>query len=169
MQQPSCTRRALLRRGTAAATTATLANLAGCSAVESVVDGSPDVPYPATWLPAPDRVFASDTDPAQRWYPFRARCLDELAAYLREREASFESTALYQDGKAHPVLDIEPSQAGMEIRFGGRGLSVLETDLLADDIIEAFQTPEQGEPIREPFEPLGEYEGYRLLGAPASD
>jgi hypothetical protein len=169
MQQPSCTRRAVLHRGTTAATTATLASLAGCSSLGSVIDGSPDVPYPATWLPAPDRVFTADTDPAQRWYPFRARRFDELAAYLRDRGASFESTALYQDGKAHPVLDIEPSQASMEIRAGGRGLSVLETELLAEDIIEAFQTPEPGEPIQEPFEPLGEYDGYRLFGAPDTD
>jgi hypothetical protein len=152
-----------------AATTATLASLAGCSGDGSVTDGSPDVPYPATWLPAPDRVFAADTDPALRWYPFRARRFDELAAYLEDRSASFESTALYQDGKAHPVLDVEPSQATMEIRTGGRGLSILETDLRADDIVGAFQTPERGEPIQEAFEPLGEYEGYRLLGAPDAD
>jgi hypothetical protein len=103
----------------------TLAGLSGCSEVGSVIDGSPDVPYPATWLPAPDRVFAADTDPARRWYPFTARRLDELAAYLQDRGASFESTALYQDGSAHPVLDIEPTQASMELRAGGRGLSVL--------------------------------------------
>jgi hypothetical protein len=169
MQQPSCTRRAVLRRGTAAATTAALASLAGCSGVGSVIDGSPDVPYPATWLPAPDRVFAPDTDPAQRWYPFRARRFDELAAYLRDREASFESTALYRGDKAHPVLDIEPSQAGMEIRAGGRGLSVLETDLLADDVIEAYRAPESGEPIQEPFDRLGEHEGHRLFGAPDTE
>jgi hypothetical protein len=159
----------LLRRGTTTATAAALVGLAGCSDAGSVTDGSPDVPFPATWLPAPDRVFAADTDPAQRWYPFRARRFDELAAFLDDRGTSFESTELYQDGKAHPVLDIEPGQAYVEIRAGGRGLSILETTLLADDIIEAFQTPERGEPIREPFEPLGEYEGYRLLGAPDAD
>ncbi|WP_152041334.1 hypothetical protein [Salinigranum salinum] len=169
MRQPSCTRRGLLRRGTTAATTATLASLAGCSGIGSVVDGSPDVPYPATWLPAPDRVFAADADPVQRWYPFRARRFDELATYLEDRGKSFEPTALYQDGSAHPVLDIDPSQAYMEIRTGGRGLSVLETDLLADDIVEAFQTPESGEPLREPFDRLGEYDGYRLFGAPDTD
>ncbi|WP_136592016.1 hypothetical protein [Salinigranum halophilum] len=169
MQQPSCTRRALLRRGTTAATTAALASLAGCSGVGSIIDGSPDVPYPATWLPAPGRVFASDTDPAQRWYPFRARRFDELAAYLHDRGRAFESEERYRDGNAHPVLDIEPSQAGMELRAGGRGLSVLETDLLDDTIIEAFQTPESSEPIKEPFGRLGEYEGYRLFGAPDTD
>jgi hypothetical protein len=169
MRQPSHTRRDVLRRGTTVAATATLTGLAGCSGVDSVIDGSPDVPYPATWLPAPDRVFDTDTDPAQRWYPFRARRFEELSAYLDDRGDSFESTALYQDGKAHPVIDIEPSQAFMEIRTGGRGLSVLETKLTTDAIVEAFQTPESSEPIQEPFEPLGEYEGYRLLGSPDDD
>lgn len=169
MEEPSCTRRTLLRRGKTAATTATLVGLAGCSGVVSVIDGSHDVPYPATWLPAPDRVFASDTDLGQRWYPFRVRRFDELATYLQDRGASFESTALYQDGKAHPVLDIEPNRAAMEIRAGGRGLSVLETGLLAEEIVEEFQTPESGESIQKAFEPLGEYEGYRLFGAADTD
>jgi hypothetical protein len=93
---------------------------------------------PATWLPAPDRVSAEDTAPSLRWYPFRARRFDELAAYLQEQAKSFESTALYQGGKAHPVLDIGPSQASMEIRADGRGLSVLETELTGDAIVEAF-------------------------------
>jgi hypothetical protein len=169
MQEPSCTRRTLLRCGKTAATTAALVGLAGCSEAGSIIDGSPDVPYPATWLPAPDRVFASDIDPAQRWYPFRARRFNDLATYLQDRGASFEPTALYQDGKAHPVLDIEPNQAVIEIRAGGRGLSILETNLLSEEIIEAFQTPESGEPIQEAFTSLGEYDGYRLLGASDTD
>ncbi|MFC7176177.1 hypothetical protein [Halosegnis marinus] len=91
MERPSCTRRTLLRRGATTATTSALVGSAGCSDVESVVGGSPDVPFPATWLPAPDRVLAADTDPARRWYPFRARRLDALAAFHDDRSTSFDS------------------------------------------------------------------------------
>lgn len=169
MKEPSCTRRTLFRQGKTAATTAALVGLAGCSEVGSIIDGSPDVPYPATWLPAPTRVFASDTDPAQRWYPLRVRRISELETYLHDRGTSFEATALYQDGKAHPVLDIEPNEAVIEIRAGGRGLSVLETGLLTEEIVELFQAPESGGPIQDAFASLGEYEGYRLLGSPDTD
>lgn len=143
--------------------------LSGCADFQ--LDGSPDVPTYATWLPAPERVFedpeSSDDEAVVGWYPFRARRLDELAAYYESRDATFERTALYQDGTmAHPVLDIGPSDAYLEVRGGGRGLSVLETDLLEDDIVAAFRTPESGEPVREPFEEVGEHRGYRLLAAP---
>jgi hypothetical protein len=161
----------LLRRGAAAVLTGTLAGVAGCSAPALEVDGSPDVPYYATWAPAPDRLVDDSGDRGERpastrWYPFRARQFGDLAAYHERRGSSFENTALYRDGKAHPVLDVDPGEAGMELRAGGRGVSVLETDLLEDDIVEAYRTPERDGPVTEPFEPVGEYDGYRLLAAP---
>jgi hypothetical protein len=120
-------------------------------------------------MPAPEEVFVENTKTEQRWYPVRARQFDELAAYHQARDTVFGTEALYQDGKAHPVVDVAPSEAGVEIRAGGRGMSVLETDLSADAIIEAFETPTSTAAIEEPFESLGEYEEYQVYGAPAGN
>lgn len=100
-------------------------------------------PAHATWAPAPERAFrdadATTAGPATVTdYPLRAREFDTIAAHLDRHGESVEDAAPYDDGKAHPVLDIEPAGTGLELRTGGRGLAVLETDLADDAIIEAF-------------------------------
>ncbi|MFC7136177.1 hypothetical protein ACFQRB_05620 [Halobaculum litoreum] len=142
MRQPSCSRRELLRGGAAAAT-AGLAGLAGCSAVESVVDGDPDVPEYATWLPAPARVYEDDTDDDDLFYIAHARRFDLLAPYLDAHGEAYARQWLYQDGKAHPVVDVDPADAGLEVRPDD-GLSMLETNMPDEAVIEAFRTPESG-------------------------
>jgi len=170
MFQPSYSRRRVLRQGSAATLLGALVGISGCSSSILEPNNSRELPNYATWAPAPDRLFGdTESQFSSRWYPFRARRFGELAAYLSRREESFEDTTLYQDGMAHPVLDVEPSDAGMELRGGGRGISVLETSLSEEDVIEAYQTPESGEPITDPFESIGEYEGYRLLSGAEGD
>lgn len=168
MPHPSYSRRQVLRRGSATTLLGTLTGISGCSAPNPDANANPDLPNYATWAPAPDRLFGDtedqgDTGVSSQWYPIHAQRFDELAAYRDRRGESFEDTPFYRDGNAHPVLDIDPSEAGTEIRAGGRGVSVLETDLSEDEIIEAFQTPDSRDPIRDPVEPIGEHEGYRLL------
>lgn len=163
--EPSITRRRVLE-GTAAATgAAALGGLAGCAAPL----GQSGPPTYATWTAAPERVFRSPEESSRDpglldHYPIRARQFDALASYFDERDESFEDGALYQNNDmAHPVLDVPPSEAGLEVRTGGRGMAVLETDLSDEAIVEAFRSPEDSDTIRQPFETAGEYRGFQML------
>jgi hypothetical protein len=165
MPRRSYSRRQALRRGGGAILA--VAGLSGCTELGVGGTGSTEVPYYATWAPTPDRVLGNSENRggARGLSPIAVTRFGELAAYLRQRDESFDRTSLYQDGKAHPVLDIEPDAAGTEIRAGRDGISVLESELPEEDVVEAFRTPGPRGPIDEPFEEVGEYEGYRLLTA----
>jgi len=179
-RQPSTTRRRLLRRGGATLGGATLAGLAGCSTVEFGFVGGDDLPHYATWLPAPDRVLLDPADAEdeqaatlRRSYPFAVRNWPDIGARLEatgtEAEGDFEAdgddfVTEYEDGHVHPVLPLGPRDAGLEVA-SNRGLSVLETGLDDSAIVEAFESYAT---VPEPFERVGEYEGYELLALPDS-
>jgi hypothetical protein len=174
-RQPSTTRRRLLRRGGATLGGAALAGLAGCSAAEFGFVGGDDLPEYATWLPAPDRVLLDPTDAGdeqaatlRRFYPFSVRNWPDVGARLEaagvEAEGNFEAdeddfVTEYEDGHVHPVLPLGPRDAGLEVA-SNRGLSVLETGMDDSAVVEAF---EGYRTVPEPFERVGEYEGYELL------
>jgi hypothetical protein len=181
-RQPSTTRRRLLRRGGATLGGATLAGLAGCSAVDPgfVGDDDPELPEYATWLPAPDRVLLDPADAEdeqaatlRRFYPFAVRNWPDVGARLEtlgvEAEGNFAAdeddfVTEYEDGHVHPVLPLGPRDAGLEVT-SNRGLSVLETGMDDSAVVEAFERHERAP---EPFERVGEYEGYELLAVPDS-
>jgi hypothetical protein len=162
MTRSATSRRALLRRGGAAVAAGASASVAGCSALDLDIDGSPDVPFFTTWAPAPERVFLdpneTEADEAMlRYYPFRTRSFDELTEFAAARNETV--TTRYEDGHVHPVLDVTPAETYFEFR-SNRGLSVLETELLEDDIVAAFEAYEDPTGT---FEITGEYEGFTLL------
>lgn len=166
MDVPSISRRRLLRTGGAALSTVALTSAAGCAALGDGGDDDTGLPAYATWAPAPERVL--NTSEGLNRYAIETRRFDALAAYHTERGGSFDETTLYQGGMAHPVIDVSPSEAGLEVRAGGRGITVLETELTDDRIVEAFQTPDEDstDALRVSFERVGEYEGYDLLSRP---
>lgn len=158
--RPATSRRAFLRRGGAAAAAVASAGLAGCSLPQ--LDGSPDVPFFATWAPAPERVFRdpADTEADESllgYYPFRTRSFDELTEFAAARNETV--TTRYEDGHVHPVVDVTPAETHFEFR-SSRGLSVLDTELLEDDVVAAFEAYEDPTGT---FEVAGEYEGFTLL------
>jgi hypothetical protein len=165
--RPSTSRRAFLRRGGAALAAAASAGLAGCSdAVPSLGSGSSaggDLPAYATWFPAPELLLTGPAtdgeDGYSMWYPLEVRRFDELAAYYADGGGSFEPEQLYQDGTAHPVLDIEPREAGTEVS-NSRGMAVLETGRDEADVVGAFEAYDDPTGT---FEVAGEYEEFTML------
>jgi hypothetical protein len=170
------TRRRLLRDSAATVGAVAIGALSGCSGIG--LGGSrerTDRPAYAAWLPAPARVLrdpeAADdrtTRALRRAYPFRSTAYDDVAAYLDETgrtvagsvdAAPGDYETQYADGRVHPVLDVGPADAGLQVR-SNRGLSVLETDLDDAAAVEAFEAYDDNS-----FERVGEYEGYSLLGA----
>jgi hypothetical protein len=155
------THRALLRRGGAAVAAAS-ASLTGCSALDLDLGGSPDVPFFATWVPAPGRVFLdpdeTEADGAMlRHHPFRTWSFDELTEFTAARNETV--TTRYDDGHVHPILDVTPAEAYFEFR-SNQGLSVLATKLLEDDIVAVFEAYEDPTGT---FEISDEYEGFTLV------
>ncbi|MFC7137909.1 hypothetical protein ACFQRB_18605 [Halobaculum litoreum] len=136
--EPSVSRRTLLHRASAAVGAGALAGLAGCSSLRGGIDGSPKVPSWATYSPNPDRVFADRSSgdaaaEASRRYPIRARRLSDLAAYYDDRGEGFPDAALYQAGTpAHPVVDLPPSKAYLEVRAGGTGRYIAGHDAVGE-------------------------------------
>lgn len=168
MRGGSRSRRRFLHRGVATTATMALAGLSGCSAIESVIDGS-GMPAYATWIPAPERISDSETQPSGQWYMPRFRDFDELEPYLQDHGDSYASAVLSPNGKFHPVLEADLSEVGRQVYADTWGLSVLEVDRTADEMVEAYRTPESGGRIEEPFERIGEYEGYQLMSDPHSE
>jgi hypothetical protein len=175
---PSTSRRRLLRTGGTLLGAGVLSAFAGCSSIDLGGLGTGgDTPEYATWLPAPSEVLLNPADAedsqgevVRSYYPFVATDWnavgDRLEAQGREAAGSFEAKGddyetEYEDGHVHPVLSVGPRDAGLEV-YSNRGLSVLETGMDDEAVVEAFETRADR---TETFESAGEYEGWTLLSA----